>query len=288
MRHALFRGVREKVAHSSKVCSVHGCRGASLTELREQVAAAGRMWGGADYDRVARQFGPIHDELVARVEPSPGERCLDVGTGTGEVALRAAQAGADATGVDISESLLDIARGKPGAELVTWELGDAQALRFGDASFDVVVSCFAVIFAPDQDAATSELARVCRPGGRLGLTSWRPEDGPHAIYKRFVPSDSMAGADQWGEEAHVHGLLDGAFELEIEERVWHLTADSPEAAWTLMSEGAPPVKALLGTLGQAEAAEFRSAMIERWEGFQTEGGRVDEPRRYLLVTGRRR
>ena len=246
------------------------------------------MWGGADYDRVARQFGPIHDELVVRLEPSPGEGWLDVGTGTGEVALRAAQAGPEVTAVDISESLLDIAREKPGADRVTWELGDAQALRFEDASFDVVVSCFAVIFAPDQEAAAGELARVCKPSGRLGLTGWRPEDAPHAIYKRFVPSDSMAGADQWGNEAHVHGLLDGAFELEIEERVWHLTADSPEAAWTLMSEGAPPVKALLGTLEAAEAAEFRAAMIERWEGFQAEGGPVDEPRRYLLVTGRRR
>ena len=246
------------------------------------------MWGGADYDRVAQTFASIHDELVARLVPSLGARWLDIGTGTGEVALRAAQAGAEVTAVDISESLLDIARAKSGAERVGWALGDAQALRFEDASFDVVVSCFALIFAPDQEAATGELARVCKPGGRLGLTSWRPEDGPHAIYKRFVPSDAMAGADQWGEEAHVHGLLDGAFEVEIEERVWHLTADSPEAAWTLMSEGAPPVKALLGKLEPSEAAEFRAAMVERWQGFQVEGGGVDEPRRYLLVRGRRR
>ena len=246
------------------------------------------MWGDADYDRVARQFAPIHDELVARLDPSPGERWLDIGTGTGEVALRAAQAGAEVTAVDISESLLDIARGKPSAERVTWELGDAQALRFDEASFDVVVSCFAVIFAPDQEAASGELARVCRPEGRLGLTCWRPEDGPHAIYERFFPSDSTAGADQWGNEAHVQGLLDGAFELEIDEGVWHMIAESPEAAWTLMSEGAPPVKALLGKLDPVEAARFRAAMLERWEGLQAVGGGVDEPRRYLLVTGRRR
>jgi hypothetical protein len=65
-------------------------------------------------------------------------------------------------------------------------------------------------------------------------------------------------------------------------------ADSPEAAWTLMSEGAPPVKALLGKLEPAEAEEFHAAMLERWVGFQTDGGRVDEPRRYLVITGRRR
>ena len=245
------------------------------------------MWGDADYDRVAQRFAAIHDELVARLHPPPGERWLDIGTGTGEVALRAARAGAEVTAVDISEALLEIARRKPGAEQVAWELGDAQALRFGDASFDAVVSCFAVIFAPDEDAAAGELARVCSPNGRLGLTAWRPEDGPHSIYQRFVPSDSVAVADQWGEEAHVHELLDGAFELEIDEGVWHLKADSPEAAWALMSEGAPPVKALLATLEPAEVTEFRAAMLERWAGFQTAEGGVDEPRRYLLVTGRR-
>lgn len=245
------------------------------------------MWGDADYDRVAQQFAPIHDELVARLEPSPGERWLDVGTGTGEVALRAARAGAEVTAVDISENLLAAARNKPDAERVTWELGDAQALRFDDASFDVVVSCFAVIFAPDQQAAAAELGRVCKPGGRLGLTSWRPEDGPHAIYQRFVPSDSVAVADLWGDEAHVRELLGRALELQIDEGVWHLTAESPEAAWTLMTEGAPPVKALLGKLEPAEAADFQAAMLERWTGFE-KGGRIDEPRRYLLVTGRRR
>jgi SAM-dependent methyltransferase len=246
------------------------------------------MWGGADYDRVAQRFAPIHDDLVARLAPAPGERWLDVGTGTGEVALRAARAGAEVTAVDISEELLAVARRKPGAEHVAWELGDAQQLRFADASFDVVVSCFAVIFAPDQDAATAQLARVCKPGGRLGLTSWRPEDGPHALYDRFFPNDSYSGADEWGKEARVRELLSDAFELEIEEGAWHLRAETPEAAWPLMAEAAPPVKALLQRLEPARGAEFRTAMLERWAGFETDGDGVDEPRRYLLVTGRRR
>jgi SAM-dependent methyltransferase len=258
----------------------------AVEDYDEQVAAAGRMWGGADYERIAQLFAPIHDELVARVAPVAGERWLDVGTGTGEVALRAAAAGAEVTGVDISEALLDIARGKDGAAGVTWELGDAQALRFDEASFDGVTSCFAVIFAPNAEAAAGELARVCRPGGRLGLTSWRPEDGPHAIYQRFVP-DQYSTADEWGKEARVEALLGAAFELEIEESVWHLRGESPEEVWELMTEGAPPVKALLASLGADEAAEFREAMLGYWAGFQA-GGVVEEPRRFLIVTGRRR
>src|SRR5205085_6894613 len=97
-----------------------------LTELGESAAAAGRMWGGADYERVAQAFLPVHDELIARLQPRPGERWLDVGTGTGEIALRAARAGADVTAVDISSELLELARAKPDAERVRWQLGDAQ------------------------------------------------------------------------------------------------------------------------------------------------------------------
>jgi ubiquinone/menaquinone biosynthesis C-methylase UbiE len=257
-----------------------------MAGLRDEAAAAGRMWGGADYERIAQQFAPIHDDLVGRLEPAAGERWLDVGTGTGEVALRAARAGAEVTAVDISEALLEVARGKPGADRVRWELGDAQDLRFDDGSFDVVVSCFAVIFAPDAEAAGSELARVCRRGGRLGLATWRPEDGPHAIYDRFFP-DSYSTADDWGKEAVVQELLESAFELEIDEGVWHLTAESPEAAWELMSEGAPPVKAILQTLEPEQATEFRQAMLDRWASLQTNGA-VDEPRRFLIVEGRRR
>jgi SAM-dependent methyltransferase len=259
----------------------------AVGDYDEQVATAARMWGGADYERIAQLFAPIHDDLVARVAPVAGERWLDVGTGTGEVALRAAAAGADVTGIDISEGLLGLARAKDGAASVTWELGDAQALRFDEASFDGVVSCFAVIFAPNAEAAAGELARVCRPGGRLGLTSWRPEDGPHAIYQRFVSDGTYSTADEWGKEARVADLLGDAFDLEIEEGVWHLRGESPEAVWELMTEGAPPVKALLASLGADEAAEFRKAMLDYWAGFRA-GGVVEEPRRFLIVTGRRR
>lgn len=245
------------------------------------------MWGGADYERIARRFAPIHNDLVARLAPARGERWLDVGTGTGEVALRLARAGAKTTAVDISAELLELARGKAGADAVEWELGDGQALRFDDASFDGVASCFAVIFAPDQEAVARELARVCRPGGRLGLTCWRPGEGPHAIYDRFSPADSYRQVEEWGREERVEELLASEFELEFDEGVWRLTADSPEDAWELMSEGAPPLKALVGMLESAERQEFRSAMVDYWRGFETDAG-VVEPRHFLIVSGRRR
>jgi SAM-dependent methyltransferase len=244
------------------------------------------MWGGADYERVAQQFASIHDDLVSRIAPNEGERWLDVGTGTGEVALRVARSGAEVTAIDISAQLLDQARAKPGAARVTWQLADAQALPFEDASFDGVVSCFAAIFAPDQARTAKELARVCRRGGRLGLTSWRPGAGPHTVYDRFAPSDGYLGVDEWGKEARVEEWLGESFELKFEERVWHLTGESPEAVYEEMTEGAPPVKALLETLDAERAGELRQALLDYWEDYRVDGG-VDEPRAYLIVEGRR-
>src|SRR5438270_4600745 len=145
------------------------------------------MWGGGTYERIAERFAPVHDELVRRLEPGPGVRWLDLATGTGGVALRAARAGAHVTGLDFAPAMLEQARAKGEAEglEIRWELGNAQSLPYDDREFDVVSSCFGVIFAPDQAAVARELARVCRTGGRLGLANWRPNEGLHAIYQRF-------------------------------------------------------------------------------------------------------
>jgi SAM-dependent methyltransferase len=193
------------------------------------------------------------------------------------------------TGFDLAAALLDQARAKAEAEglAIGWDLGSADSLPYGDDSFDVVSSCFGVIFVPDQQAAAAELARVCRSGGRLGVTSWRPYEGPHAIVERFSSSNSFAGADEWGLEERVEELLGSTFELEIEERTWHQRAESPDAMWSLMTEGAPPVKALVATLEPGPLEEFRQAMLEYWEGFRTNGG-VEELRHYLVALGRRR
>jgi ubiquinone/menaquinone biosynthesis C-methylase UbiE len=247
------------------------------------------MWGGADYERMARQFASIHDDLVGRLDSAPGVDWLDVATGTGGVALRAAAAGAAVTGVDIAEALLDQARAKARAAgvQVEWRLGDAQALPLPDASFDVVSSCFGLIFAPDASAVADEVARVCRPGGRLGLTSWRPDAGPHTVFQRFSPGEVPTGPDQWATEAQVERLLGGSFELAFDEGVWNLVAGSPEEALELIAEGAPPVKAMVGMLEPKQRAAFRAEMLDYWAGFERDG-RVLEPRPFLIVEGRRR
>jgi hypothetical protein len=188
------------------------------------------------------------------------------------------------TGLDIAPGLLEQARSKSAD--VDWVEGDAQALPFPDGAFDIVSSSFGVIFAPDQEAVAGELARVCR--GRLGLTVWRPNEGPHAIYAAFGGGQPASpSADDWGREERLGELLGEAFELELQERVWWLEGDSPADVWELMSNGAPPLKALLDSFEPERRATFRDAMLEYWSQFQTPEG-VREPRHYLLVLGRRR
>jgi SAM-dependent methyltransferase len=247
-------------------------------------SSAAELWSGGKYELVAPRFAEIHDALVESLAPQAGERWLDVATGTGEVAVRAASAGTDVVGLDIAPRLLEQARSKS-AE-VEWVEGDAQALPFADGAFDVVSSSFGVIFAPDQEAVASELGRVCR--SRIGLTVWRPNQGLHAIYSAFADEEPTGPtADDWGREERLQDLLGGAFELEFQELVWWLEGDSPEQVWELMSIGAPPAKALVDSLEPDRRKTFREAMVEHWRQFEGPEG-VREPRRYLLVLGRRR
>jgi SAM-dependent methyltransferase len=242
------------------------------------------LWSGGQYELVAARFAEIHDGLVEALAPRPGERWLDVATGTGEVALRAARAGAEVTGLDIAPRLLEQARSR--SSDAEWVEGDAQALPFEDAAFDVVSSSFGLIFAPDQELVAREVARVCR--GRLGLTAWRPNEGLHAVYAAFSGEQpAWPSPDDWGREERLEELLGDVFELEVEERVWWLEGDSLEDVWELISNGAPPVKALLDSLEPDRAAAFRAAMLEHWSQYETPDG-VREPRHYLLVLGTRR
>jgi SAM-dependent methyltransferase len=246
------------------------------------------LWGAADYERIAERFAPVHDALIEALEVRAGERVLDVATGTGEVALRAARLGAEVTGLDLAPALLELARFKASREglAIDWTDGNAQAMPYDDDSFDVVCSNFGIIFAPDAEATARELGRVCVSGGRLGLTTWKPNEGLHAIYSKL----EEAGADpteHWGRAERVRELLQDDFELRIEEGVWTLEGESPEDVWELTTSAAPPVKALVGRLDPDRLAEFRAAMLDHWTGFERDG-RIAEPRGYLLVLGRRR
>ena len=189
-------------------------------------------WSGASYERIAETFAAIHDRVVEALGLGPGTRVLDVACGTGGVALRAARAGADVVGIDISADQLAKARRAAEAEGLNVRLdeGDCEELPYGDAEFDAVASAFGAIFAPDHARTAGELARVCRPGGRLALTAW-PNDEWSEVNERagrtFPPGPD---ARDWAREEHVRSLLGDAFELELQTGEWRIEADSGEAA----------------------------------------------------------
>ena len=138
-------------------------------------------WGRGRYEDTAAELEPVAAAVVALAAPRAGERLLDIACGTGNGALLAAARGAEAVGVDVAPRLIGVAEDRAAAAGLELELlvGDAQAMPVADASFDVAISIFGVIFAPDPAQAMAELARVLRPGGRAYVSAWVPSGPIH-------------------------------------------------------------------------------------------------------------
>jgi SAM-dependent methyltransferase len=263
-------------------------------ELDEERKPQSKVWGAAPFERIAAEITDVHADLVDRLAPTPGERLLDVACGTGGVAELAAARGADVTGSDFAPELVEIARRRATERglAIRYDVGDAEALPYEDASFDVVASCFGVMFAPDQERAAAELARVCRPGGRLGLACWSP-DGRIAEFLQFTasfappPPEGFRSPMAWGSEDGVRELLGDDFELEFVAVETFQTAKSGEDLWELFSTSFGPTKFLVDTLPPERVEDLRSGSIEFWERFR-EGDELRQPRAHLVTLGRRR
>jgi SAM-dependent methyltransferase len=252
------------------------------------------VWGSGPYERISEHLRVAHDHLLREVEPGAGERWLDVATGTGEIAVRAAEPGVHVSGIDLAPRLIETATErarKTGVE-VRFEVGDAERLPYPDASFDVVSSAFGVMFAPNQRAAADELARVVRPGGTLALLNWHPKQGVaelFAVMAAHMPARPEGVGDPfaWGDRDHLGSLLGDAFELRLEEGDCPQPAPSAEAAWELFAQAYGPTKALAESLDEDSRAALRRDWIAYFERFRNGGG-VSQPRPYVLVIGERR
>src|SRR4051794_4404219 len=147
--------------------------------VRDHNLKAAAMWssGGRAYDEISQSIAGAIDHCVRRLRPARGEKIIDVATGTGATSRAIARCGADVIGLDIAEGMLTAAReiARKQNLSIDYHIGDAEALPFGEATFDAVISTFGVMFAPDQPRAAAELARVCRRGGRIAIAAWTPE-----------------------------------------------------------------------------------------------------------------
>ena len=183
-----------------------------------------QTWMAGDYDRFSRYMEDGARQYYERLEIPAGARLLDVGCGSGQLALMASRDGFDTTGVDIAENLVQRARERATAERLSarFEVGDAEALPFPDASFDVVVSLIGAMFAPRPDLVARELLRVCAPGGTIAMANWTPSGFVGQMFKaiaRFIAPANMPSPLLWGDEATVHERLgSGVSQLNLARR----------------------------------------------------------------------
>ena len=245
---------------------------------------------------VAKTIEEVARVLVDRVSVRPGEEMLDVATGSGNVAVPAAELGAIVTGVDLTPKLLNAARERAqrAGVQVRWIEGDAEELPFGDGAFDRVTSCFGVIFAPRHDVAAAELVRVGRPGATVALTGWTAEGLNGRLFKAIgaympPPPPELQSPLLWGSEEHVRTLFDGAAaELECERRTVTFTAESPEAFLTYHERTLGPLimaKAALEPQGRWEA--LRADVLGVYsDGNAASDGSLSAPAEYLLTVAR--
>jgi len=184
------------------------------------------MWMAGDFGQVAKVIEAGAAEFIDSLALKPGDRVLDVACGTGNTAIPAARAGAEVTGADIATNVLEQARQRAESEglKIQFEEGDAENLPYDDAAFDVVVTMFGAMFAPRPELVSSELIRVCRPGGRIAMANWTPEGFIGQMFKatgkHVPPPPTMPSPIKWGDEETVRQRLsDGISDLKLTRRL---------------------------------------------------------------------
>ncbi|WP_051325101.1 class I SAM-dependent methyltransferase [Candidatus Solirubrobacter pratensis] len=247
------------------------------------------MWAGGDYHAFATaslwDFGPL---LVEATGIAPGQRVLDVAAGTGNVAIRAAEAGADVIASDLTPENFSAGRREAEAHGVEieWVEADAEALPFDDDAFDVVTSSVGAIFAPHHQAVADELLRVCRPGGTIGMIAIVPDGAVidmFDIITRYA-KESVLGEQtpiEWGREEHVRELFGDRAELTFKRRSFN---PSPLADVDLFKRYHPVVRMLYAELAdEPERIDALNrdldAMAARWH---------DDAQRVLVIVARKR
>lgn len=260
--------------------------------LAEQSA---QMWGlgGRYYDDVSFAISDAIGHAVQRLDARRGETILDIATGTGWAARLTARKAARVTGVDISDGMLDAARALSAHvdPPIAFRRADAEDLPFADGAFDRILSTFGVMFASDRQRAAAEMARVCRPDGRLVLATWIPGGAVDAFFGVIAghsdvpppPVSPMA----WGEPAEVEKLLGADFDLTFETGVNNACHEDEDAIWDWYVRGFGPLKQLADSLPDVKRAALKRDVDAYHAHYMTPAG-LRVRRDYLIVIGRRR
>lgn len=265
-----------------------------FTELKKKQKV---MWGLGDYDALAQGLHLAQDHVIRVARPKPGERVLDVATGTGNTALKARELGSNVTGFDLSPDLLAVARKKAqslGFEDIRWEEGDAASLPYRDNEFDVVLSTCGHMFAPDQEKVGIELVRIVRPGGRIVFMAWTAEGGLgrlfHVMNRHVPPPPGVPPTFNWGDKDKVRALLGSevtGLHFESGDCV-DVYASADALTETLATKYGPTMRALASLEGEKREA-LRRDLLAFYQSYVTPiDGKVRWGREYLLTAATKR
>jgi SAM-dependent methyltransferase len=257
------------------------------------------MWASGDYPSMVETFLlPLGPRLVEACAIAPGMHVLDVGAGTGNASIPAAQRGASVTASDLTPELLEAGRHRAegaGVEL-GWVEADAEHLPFEDATFDVVISSIGAMFAPFHQAVADELVRVCRPGGTIGLLSWTPEGMIGSLFRTMgpfapPPPPGAQAPPLWGSEDHVRELFGDRVSLRTLERdVLDVTAfaHARDYGEHFKARYGPTIAARKNADKNGRADEFDDALdrfCDEWNRGTDDAARFEIE--YLLAIGTR-
>lgn len=267
-----------------------------VMELLAQYKESARdTWSTGDYDAMLREEGLYESgpRLVRTVAVQAGEDVLDVACGTGNTTIPAAEAGARVTGLDLTPVMLAVARERAGDREIEWVEGDAEDLPFPAERFDVVLSTFGCMFAPRHEVVADEIARVLRPGGRIGLCAWTPEGAIGEFFRmvgKYVPPapEFVDPPLAWGDEDHVRELFEGTgIKLGFSRELAGLHHESPEAAADCYGTKFGPVMLARQAMGDRWPA-LRADLIDLFTRDGSPSGTgVVLPSEYLVIQGRK-
>jgi ubiquinone/menaquinone biosynthesis C-methylase UbiE len=255
-----------------------------------------KVWGLGDYPKIATMIVGAARSLVDACAISAGQEVLDVAAGTGNLALLAAEEGADVTACDISPRQIELGKARLQAEGVDveWVEADAEDLPFEDDRFDCAASVFGVMFAPRPEVAARELFRVVKPGGTVGLAVWGDYGSQADVFEvqsRYAPPlpEGVPEPRLWGDETVARERLEPlASSLVMERRTMRWEFDSFDAIWS-MFQSAGPTAAMASTLSAETIEEIKSAVREALDRHnKATGGRVVVEPEYLEIVARKR
>ncbi len=264
-------------------------------ELDQLKARLKVTWMTGDYDLFSRYMETDAHLFFRRIGIGAGDRVLDVACGAGQLALIAARAGAEVTGCDIATNWVERAQARAKAEglKVTFEEGDAEALPYADASFDVVASLLGAMFAPRPEVVAAELTRVCRPGGKIAMANWTAEGFVGRMFKtisKHIAPSGMPAPALWGDEATVRERLkDGIVDVKCTPRFYQFEYPfSPEKVMEFFRETYGPMARAFATLNAEGQEALSQELVELWKSYnRAEGGRTLVDAAYLEVIATR-